>query len=263
MTDTLIAELREAAKDRQHLGTNALRFSRAADALEAQDAKITEALAEIEKVRRATFEGYWVDTVQAFQDIKRILSADAPTEPVQGDAKLLQNSDARPAPHEHKGERKVWCETHQHEHIASIPRFTYLCKDCGWGRWYGDQAREHEYWTQENLREAHVTYEVEHVTRPLDAPTVPTPELEREDDAPNGVAGHDEQCEAEYLAEATGWLPCGCADRATEDVRDVLAKRIDAALQSLTDSANAHVPVADAILARFNVTRKGDHREHG
>jgi len=69
--------------------------------------------------------------------------------------------------HSHEGEARVWCETHQHEHIASMPRFTYLCKDCGWGQWYGDQAREHEFWTQENLREAHVTYEVEHVTRPI------------------------------------------------------------------------------------------------
>ncbi|WP_404474809.1 hypothetical protein [Microbacterium aerolatum] len=71
----------------------------------------------------------------------------------------------RGAPHSHKGEPMVWCETHQHEHIARMPRFTYLCKDCGWGQWYGDDAREHEAWTQENLWEAHTTYEVEHVTR--------------------------------------------------------------------------------------------------
>lgn len=76
--------------------------------------------------------------------------------------------EAMAAPtHDHAGEPKLWCVTHQHVHIARVPRFTYLCKDCGWGQWYGDQAREHEFWTQENLREAHTTYEVEHEMIPI------------------------------------------------------------------------------------------------
>lgn len=77
--------------------------------------------------------------------------------------------------HDHTAEPKIWCETCQHTHIASIPRFTYLCKDCGWGQWYGDQAREHEFWTEENLRVAHTTYEVEHVRRSREATTEPQP----------------------------------------------------------------------------------------
>lgn len=70
--------------------------------------------------------------------------------------------------HDHSGEAMVWCETHQHEHIASIPRFTYLCKDCGWGQWYRDQAREHESATAVSFHHRHETYEVEHVLRPLE-----------------------------------------------------------------------------------------------
>lgn len=49
MTDiqSLVADLREAAKDRQHLGTNALRFILAADALEALTSRAEAAEAEL------------------------------------------------------------------------------------------------------------------------------------------------------------------------------------------------------------------------
>jgi len=71
--------------------------------------------------------------------------------------------------HDHSGEPMLWCETHQREHVASIPRFTYLCKDCGWGQWYRDQAGEHESATAVSFHHRHETYEVEHTLRALDA----------------------------------------------------------------------------------------------
>jgi hypothetical protein len=64
--------------------------------------------------------------------------------------------------HDHTGEPKLWCVTHQHPHIASIPRFTYLCKDCGWGQWYRIEAKSHEADCP-----GHETYEVEHIMQPL------------------------------------------------------------------------------------------------
>ena len=74
--------------------------------------------------------------------------------------------------HDHSVEPMLWCETHQREHIAGIPRFTYQCKDCGWGQWYRDQAREHESATAVSFHHRHETYEVEHVLR-LIAPPAP------------------------------------------------------------------------------------------
>ena len=68
------------------------------------------------------------------------------------------------APHDHTGQPKVWCETHKHTHIATIPRFTYLCKSCGFGQWYKPDAEAHE-----AACPGHETYEVEHVTRPIEA----------------------------------------------------------------------------------------------
>ena len=91
-----------------------------------------------------------------------------------------------------ESEAKLWCETHQHTHIATMPRFTYQCKDCGWGQWYRDQAREHEYWTQENQRHAHETYEVEHVMVPL--PVQPSSTV---DDDALAKAWHEGFCRGE------------------------------------------------------------------
>lgn len=68
-----------------------------------------------------------------------------------------------PARHDHSTEPRVWCKTHQNEHIASVPRFTYQCKSCGWGQWYKLQAEAHE-----QALPGHETYEVEHVMVPLD-----------------------------------------------------------------------------------------------
>lgn len=66
--------------------------------------------------------------------------------------------------HNHSGEPKMWCVTHQHTHIASVPRFTYQCKSCGFGQWYKSDADAHE-----AACEGHETYEVEHVMVPLTA----------------------------------------------------------------------------------------------
>jgi hypothetical protein len=71
----------------------------------------------------------------------------------------LDSTLPHPATHDHSREPRVWCETHQHEHVASIPRFTYQCKGCGWGQWYTPDARAHEEST------GHETYEVEHRVR--------------------------------------------------------------------------------------------------
>lgn len=86
-----------------------------------------------------------------------------------GDSRVNGEQFTNTTSHDHSREPKVWCETHQHTHIARIPRFTYLCKSCGWGQWYKLDAEAHE-----AACEGHETYEVEHVMRPLTEHAEPT-----------------------------------------------------------------------------------------
>ena len=67
-----------------------------------------------------------------------------------------------PEAHNHGGEPKVWCETCQHTHIASIPEVTYACHRCGFGSWHSETATEHE-----SLCHGHETYPLGHVMRPV------------------------------------------------------------------------------------------------
>ncbi len=66
--------------------------------------------------------------------------------------------------HDHSRDKMVWCDTHQHQHIASIPRFTFACKSCAFGSWFKTVADVHS-----ESYFGHETYEVEHILRPLPA----------------------------------------------------------------------------------------------
>lgn len=59
-------------------------------------------------------------------------------------------------------EPRMWCETCQHVHIASIPEVTYACHSCGFGSWHSETATEHE-----SLCPGHETYPLGHVMRPV------------------------------------------------------------------------------------------------
>jgi len=67
---------------------------------------------------------------------------------------------------DHDGEPKMWCETCEHTHIASIPEVTYACHSCGFGSWYSQTATDHKI-----LCPGHETYPLVHDLRPVVVPT--------------------------------------------------------------------------------------------
>lgn len=58
--------------------------------------------------------------------------------------------------------KRVWCTNCQHEHISTIPAFTWACRLCGFGAWHLETALNHTAslpW--------HETYLVAHPVIPL------------------------------------------------------------------------------------------------
>jgi hypothetical protein len=181
-----------------------------------------------------------------------------PTEPTEG--------ETEPEAHDHSGESKVWCETCQHTHIASIPEVTYACHSCGFGSWHSEIATEHE-----SLCPGHETYPLSHIMRP---------------DRPSALAAHpvqDEGQEREARQEAKRRYPtyykglvgereietwdvfiAGAEWRAAHLVQDegADAEFIAAARHAADVEEIARVLAGHVMVQRSNTSRRGftDHR---